>query len=70
MTTTAMGTLTYADGKQVLAFGHPMIGIGAVNLPMVLGEIHAIIPSLASSLKMSSPIRRDRQHHRRFEEAA
>lgn len=56
MTTTAMGTLTYTDGKQVLAFGHPMMGIGAVNLPMVLGEIHAIIPSLSSSLKMSSPI--------------
>jgi hypothetical protein len=33
-----------------------MMGIGAVNLPMVLGEIHAIIPSLASSLKMSSPV--------------
>jgi hypothetical protein len=56
MTTTAMGTLTYTDGKQILAFGHPMMGIGAVNLPMVQGEIHAIIPSLASSLKMSSPI--------------
>jgi hypothetical protein len=56
MTTTAMGTLTYADGNQVLAFGHPMMGIGAVNLPMVQGEVHAIIPSLSSSLKMSSPI--------------
>jgi hypothetical protein len=56
MSTTAMGTLTYAEGKQVLAFGHPMMGIGAVSLPMVLGEIHAIIPSLSSSLKMSSPI--------------
>jgi hypothetical protein len=56
MTTTAMGTLTYADGKRVLAFGHPMMGIGAVNLPMVQGEIHAIIPSLSSSLKMSSPV--------------
>ena len=56
MSTTAMGTLTYVDGKQVFAFGHPMFGIGAVKLPMVLGEIHAIIPSLSSSLKMSSPI--------------
>lgn len=56
MATTAMGTLTYLDGKQVFAFGHPMFGIGAVKLPMVLGEIHAIIPSLSSSLKMSSPI--------------
>jgi hypothetical protein len=33
-----------------------MLGIGAVNLPMVSGEIHAIIPSLSSSLKMSSPV--------------
>ena len=56
MSTTAMGTLTYADGKQVFAFGHPMFGIGSVSLPMVLGEIHAIIPSLSSSLKLSSPI--------------
>ena len=56
MTTTAMGTLTYTDGRQVLAFGHSMMGIGTVNLPMVLGEVHAIIPSLSSSLKMSSPV--------------
>jgi hypothetical protein len=56
MSTTAMGTLTYSDGKQVFAFGHPMFGIGSVNLPLVRGEIHAIIPSLASSLKMASPI--------------
>ena len=56
MSTTAMGTLTYHDGKQVFAFGHPMLGIGSVNLPMVQGEIHAIIPSLSSSLKLSSPI--------------
>ncbi len=56
MTATAMGTLTYVAGKQIVAFGHPMFGIGAVNLPMVLGEIHAIIPSLSSSMKLSSPI--------------
>lgn len=56
MTTTAMGTLTYSDGKRVFAFGHPMFGIGSVSLPLVQGEIHAIIPSLSSSLKMSSPL--------------
>jgi hypothetical protein len=56
MSTTAMGTLTYADGKQVFAFGHSMFGIGSVRLPLVKGEIHAIIPSLSSSLKMASPI--------------
>jgi hypothetical protein len=31
--------------------------VGAVNLPMVEGEISAIIPSLSSSVKMSSPLR-------------
>jgi hypothetical protein len=56
MSTTAMGTLTYTDGRQALAFGHPMFGIGAVKLPMVFGQIHAIIPSLSSSLKMASPL--------------
>lgn len=56
LSTTAMGTLTYRDGNQVLAFGHPMLGIGAVKMPMVLGEVHAIIPSLSSSLKMASPL--------------
>jgi hypothetical protein len=56
MSTTAMGTLTYSDGKHVFAFGHPMFGIGAVKLPLVLGEVQAIIPSLSSSLKVASPV--------------
>lgn len=56
LSTTAMGTLTHIDGRRVFAFGHPMFGIGAVSLPLVVGEIHAIIPSLSSSLKVSSPI--------------
>jgi hypothetical protein len=57
MSTTAMGTLTHVDGKTVFGFGHPMFSLGAVRLPMVLGEIHAIIPSLSSSLKVSSPLK-------------
>lgn len=56
MTTTAMGTLTYTNGKQIVAFGHSVFGIGSVSLPLVSGEIHAIVPSLSSSLKISSPI--------------
>jgi hypothetical protein len=56
MTTTAMGTLTYSDGRRVFAFGHPMFGIGSVSLPFVQSEVHAIIPSLSSSLKMASPV--------------
>jgi hypothetical protein len=52
----AMGTLTYVHGNNIVAFGHPMFGIGEVNLPLVLGEVHTFLPSLASSFKMASPI--------------
>jgi hypothetical protein len=52
----AMGTLTYVHGNSIVAFGHPMFGIGEVNLPLVLGEVHTFLPSLASSFKMASPI--------------
>ncbi len=56
MSAVAMGTLTYLEGDKLIAFGHPMFGIGEVNLPMVLGEIHAFMPSLAASFKLASPI--------------
>jgi SpoIVB peptidase S55 len=52
----AMGTLTYVQGNTLVAFGHPMFGIGEVNLPLVVGEVHAFLPSLASSFKMASPL--------------
>ncbi|HXU80944.1 MAG TPA: SpoIVB peptidase S55 domain-containing protein [Polyangia bacterium] len=56
MSAVAMGTLTYVQGDKLVAFGHPMFGIGEVNLPLVLGEVHAFMPSMAASFKMASPI--------------
>jgi hypothetical protein len=56
MSAVAMGTLTYVQGDKLVAFGHPMFGIGEVNLPLVLGEVHAFMPSIAASFKMASPI--------------
>jgi hypothetical protein len=56
MSTVATGTVTYLDGSNVLAFGHPLFGIGEVYLPMVDAEIHAFLPSLSQSFKMSSPL--------------
>ena len=56
MSTVATGTVTYVDGPNVFAFGHPMFGIGEVYLPMVDAEIHAFLPSLSQSFKMSSPL--------------
>jgi hypothetical protein len=52
----AMGTLTQTDGGIVIAFGHPLLGLGEVNLPLISGEVHAIVASLSSSLKLASPL--------------
>src|SRR5439155_11851209 len=57
MSAVAMGTLTYVQGDKLVAFGHPMFGIGEVNLPLVLGEVHAFLPSMAASFKMASRLR-------------
>ena len=56
MSMVATGTVTYVNGSDVLAFGHPLFGIGEVYLPMVDAEIHAFLPSLSQSFKMSSPL--------------
>jgi hypothetical protein len=53
---TAMGTLTQVEGGTVIAFGHPLMGLGEVNLPLVSGEVHAIVASLSSSIKLASPL--------------
>ena len=39
MNVAAHGTVTYNDGKRILAFGHPMFNIGPVDMPMSSGEI-------------------------------
>jgi hypothetical protein len=39
MSITGMGTVTYNDGRRVLAFGHPFFNLGPVNMPLSKGEI-------------------------------
>jgi len=39
MSVTGLGTVTYNDGKNVLAFGHPFFNLGPVEMPMSKGEI-------------------------------
>jgi hypothetical protein len=56
MNATAMGTVTWVGGNNVLAFGHPMFGTGEVTLPMVTGEVHTFISSQASSFKLATPV--------------
>jgi hypothetical protein len=39
MSITGLGTVTYNDGRRVLAFGHPFFNLGPVEMPMSQGEI-------------------------------
>ncbi len=39
MSMTGLGTVTYNDGKRVLAFGHSFFNLGPVEMPMSKGEI-------------------------------
>jgi len=50
----AIGTLTYIEGKKMLAFGHRFLHQGKVNLPLTTVYTHSVIPSSYSSFKMSS----------------
>lgn len=49
------GTITYIDGNELLAYGHPSFGEGNVNLPMSGGYVHFIFPSRSRSFKVASP---------------
>ena len=46
MNMTGGGTVTYNDGKRVLAFGHPLFNLGPVDMPIAKDSI---ITTLASS---------------------
>ena len=54
---TGIGTLTYRRGEKVLAFGHPMLGIGAIDAPMSTAFITDVISGYQSSTKLGSPIK-------------
>jgi len=45
MNVTGMGTVTYNDGKRVLAFGHPFFNLGPVEMPMAKSEIVTVLAS-------------------------
>lgn len=53
---TATGTVTWVDGSKVLAFGHPLFGLGAVDLPLTTASVEALLPSLDQSAKMAVPL--------------
>ncbi|MBX9938928.1 MAG: hypothetical protein K2Y32_06720 [Candidatus Obscuribacterales bacterium] len=50
------GTATCNFGKKFVAFGHSFLEAGGVSFPLASAYIHDILPSLAVSFKLASPI--------------
>ena len=68
ITFNASGTVTWAEGDNVLAFGHPFLQAGSVEFPMTGAEVLVVVPSIADSQKLTASgtevlgtIRQDRQ---------
>jgi hypothetical protein len=51
-----IGTVTHVEGNRVYGFGHPMMSLGACELPMMTGYIHTVYPRASVSMKMGSPL--------------
>ena len=54
ITLAGTGTVSRVDGRHVTAFGHPMLSLGEVALPMCAAEIVAILPSTMQSIKVAN----------------
>ncbi len=52
----ATGTATQNFNGKILAFGHSFLSAGPVEFPMATAFVHEILPSLAVSFKLASPI--------------
>ncbi len=52
-----IGTVTHVEGDRVYGFGHPMLGLGACELPMMTGYIHTVYPRASVSMKLGSPLK-------------
>ncbi len=54
ITLAGTGTVSRVDGTHVTAFGHPMMSLGDVALPMCAAEIVTILPSQMQSIKIAN----------------
>jgi hypothetical protein len=50
----ATGTVTERDGDRILAFGHPISGVGELELPMASAEVVTVLGSSYSSFKIAN----------------
>jgi hypothetical protein len=52
-----IGTVTQVEGDRVYGWGHPFMGLGSCEFPMMTGYVHAVFPRQTVSFKMGSPLR-------------
>ncbi len=50
----AVGTVTAIDGDHVLAFGHPLLGLGNVALPLAPAYVTAVVSSSVVPFKLAN----------------
>lgn len=66
MSVTGLGTVTYNDGRRVLAFGHSFFNLGPVDMPMSKGEVLMVLSSqfqpnkFANATEIVGALRQDR----------
>jgi hypothetical protein len=49
----ATGTVTWVEGNSVLAFGHPFLSMGPIDMPMARAEVLTVLPSVYRSFKFA-----------------
>lgn len=52
-----LGTVTRVEGDKLVAFGHPMMGGGASDMPTAVAKVHWILASTNRSFKIGEPAR-------------
>ena len=50
-----VGTVTYREGDEIIAFGHPMMGTGECSLPLTAAWVHGYVQSSFDPFKLASP---------------
>jgi len=54
MSVGADGTLTAIDGKEVYAFGHRFLAVGATQMPFTRSEVMTLLANVNTSFKISA----------------
>lgn len=54
VTAAGLGSISYVDGNRIYGFGHPMFGVGAVELPIIEAVVLGPISNLSAPYKFAT----------------